>query len=152
MEKTERLLEQLDISGEVFEHPSVDGSHSADVAKALGYPKDHILKCLILKSKKKEYLSALIISSERLDIKRLEELSEMRKLSFASKEEVKVLTGFEAGGVPPFAVLEKMPLYVDAHVLVKPYVIGSGGTPYHGLKFDPQILNTLPCTICHIVK
>jgi Cys-tRNA(Pro) deacylase len=140
IEKTKRIMSKLGVKGEVIEHPDVNGTHSEVIAEALDVPLENIIKCLILRSKKGDHLSAIILGNQRLDLKKLEMISQMKKFSLASEKLVRESTGYPIGGVPPVAVINRMPVFVDKEVLKKQFVIGSAGTPYHGLKIDPKIL------------
>jgi len=141
LKKTKEILERYGIHAKFIGHPSIDGSTYIDVAKGFGIPPDHILKCLFLISKTspKSSMAVILLASDQLDLKRLEMISGMNQLSLASNERLKELTSYDAGGVPPFAMIGIMPVYVDGNVLKKKSVIGSGGTPHYGLKFDPKI-------------
>ncbi len=134
------LLRAAGIEAEVIEHPGVDGSRSEDAARALGVGVGDVIKCLILLSRKGEPVAAVVGGDRRLDVKALEAVSGLKKLSMAPAAEIERLTGFKAGGVPPVAVLGKMPGFIDAALLGKPFVIGSAGSSHAGLKVSPGLL------------
>ncbi|MBD3253501.1 MAG: hypothetical protein GF383_00330 [Candidatus Lokiarchaeota archaeon] len=152
IEKTREIMKKLGIKGEIFAHPEIDGIHSETVAKKLGVPLRRIIKCLILKSKRGESIAAVLLGEDKLDINALEIISGCKKLSFASEGLVLEKTGFRVGGIPPFAVIGKMPVFVDKKVLEVSKLIGSGGTRFHGLKFNSKVFNHLDCKICDISK
>ncbi|MFX1338599.1 MAG: aminoacyl-tRNA deacylase [Promethearchaeota archaeon] len=139
IEKTKIMMSKLGIKGEIIEHPDINGTHSEFIAKKLDIPLENIIKCLILKSKKGNLLSVIILGNQRVDLKMLEKISQMKKFTLASEKLVKESTGYPIGGVPPIAVINKMPVIVDKAVIKKQFVLGSAGTPYHGLKIDPKI-------------
>ncbi len=147
IEKTKKLMEELGVKGEIIEHPEINGTHSEDVSKGLNIPIDHVIKCLILKSKKGFFIAAIVLGNQRLDMKKLEVISEKKKISLASPERVREATGYSIGGIPPFAVINRFPVFVDCEVMKKEYVVGSAGTPYYGLKFDPSILKQFNVSI-----
>lgn len=139
IEKTKMIMSKLGIKGEIIEHPDINGTHSEFIAEKLDLPLENIIKCLILKSKKGNLLSVIILGNQRVDLKKLEKISQMKKFTLASENLVKESTGYPIGGVPPIAVINKMPVIVDKAVIKKEFVLGSAGTPYHGLKIDPKI-------------
>lgn len=145
-------MSELGIKGEIIEHPDINGTHSEVIAEGLGLPIDNIIKCLILKSKKGNLIAAIILGNQRLDLKKIEELSQMKKFILASEKLVKESTGYLIGGVPPIAVINKMPIFVDKNVIKKEFILGSAGTPYHGLKIDPQILKKFNLVFADIHK
>ena len=152
VEKTEILMSELNIKGEIIEHPDVNGTHSEVIAEALNIPLDHIIKCMILKSKRGNIIAAIILGDQRLDMKKIEQISHMKKFSLASEKAVKESTGYPIGGVPPIAVINKMPVFVDKKVIKKEFVLGSAGTPYHGLKVDPKIFKKFNLIFADIHK
>lgn len=139
VENTRKIMEELGVDGEIIEHLDTNGTRSEVIAKALDVPLENIIKCLILKSKDGSLAAAVILGNQKLDVKKVESILRKKKLSLASPESVQKATGYSIGGVPPFAVINRFPLCVDSEVLKKSYVIGSAGTPYYGLKFDPTI-------------
>ncbi len=145
-------MSELNIKGEIIEHPDVNGTHSEVIAEALNIPLDHIIKCMILKSKRGNIIAAIILGDQRLDMKKIEQISHMKKFSLASEKVVKESTGYPIGGVSPIAVINKMPVFVDKKVIKKEFVLGSAGTPYHGLKVDPKIFKKFNLIFADIHK
>ena len=152
IEKTKRIMLELGIKGEIIDHPDVDGTHSEVIAKALKIPPDNIIKCLILKSKREQLIAAIILGNQRLDLKKLEKLSKMKNLSLASERLIKENIGYPIGGVQPIAVINKIPIFIDENVMNKEFIIGSAGTPFHGLKIVPAIFKKFNTIICDIQK
>ena len=152
IEKTKLIMLELGINGEIIEHPDFDGTHSEVIAKALKIPLDNIIKCLILKSKSEQLIAAIILGNQRLDIKKLEKISNMKKLSLASDRLIKENIGYTIGGVPPIAVINKIPIFIDENVMNKEFVVGSAGTPFHGLKIVPAIFKKFYIVFCDIQK
>jgi prolyl-tRNA editing enzyme YbaK/EbsC (Cys-tRNA(Pro) deacylase) len=150
IEKTNELMNTLGIKGEIINHPEIDGTHSEVIAKALNVPLECIIKCMILKSKNGKLIAAIIQGNQKIDMKKIEHVSQLKKFSLASKDTVKDSTGFDIGGVPPVAVIDIMPAFVDSEVLNKKFLIGSAGTPYHGLKFNPSLFKNFNYIICDI--
>ncbi len=134
------LANRLSFECDIFYHKAT-GKTTEDAEKALGLDSKHIIKCLLLKSKKDEYLGAIIRGSDRLDFKTLEAISGYKGLRLAKEEDIRSELGFEVGGVPAVIFSEKKILtYVDTKVTGLDYVVGSGGTPFHGMKFKPSQL------------
>jgi len=152
IEKTKLIMSELGIEGEIINHPNLNGTHSKVIAEALELPLENIIKCLILKSKKGNVLSAIILGTQQVDLKKLEKITQVKKFTLASEKLVKESTGYPIGGVPPIAVINKMSVIVDKEVIKKHFVLGSAGTPYHGLKIDPKILTKFNLTFADIHK
>jgi prolyl-tRNA editing enzyme YbaK/EbsC (Cys-tRNA(Pro) deacylase) len=63
-----------------------------------------------------------------------------RKVSFASAEQTRELTGMEIGGVTPLCLPPGLPVWIDAAVMDCDYVVFGGGNRNSKIKADPQIL------------
>jgi prolyl-tRNA editing enzyme YbaK/EbsC (Cys-tRNA(Pro) deacylase) len=64
----------------------------------------------------------------------------VRKLSFAPADVTTDVTGMIMGGVTPFALPSDLPLYVDAAVMAKDWVIVGGGSRSLKIKISPEAL------------
>lgn len=63
-----------------------------------------------------------------------------RKVSFASADETRAMTGMEIGGVAPLALSEDLPIWIDDRVMQCEYVVLGGGNRNCKIKLDPQAL------------
>ena len=134
------LANSLSFQCEVFYHEQ-SGRSTEDAIKATGLDSHHIIKCLLLKTKSNEYIGAIIRGSDKLNFKTLESLSDYKNLRMAQLEDIERELGFELGGVPAIIFFEKgIRTFVDNRVLSLDYVVGSGGTPFYGMKFNPRQL------------
>ena len=77
-----------------------------------------------------------------LDTEKLEKESGVHSLRLVPTGKVREVLNFDVGGIPPTAFKDRgVPAFVDLHVVEMPFVFGSGGTPYTGIKFDPRLLS-----------
>ena len=67
-----------------------------------------------------------------------------RKVSFASADETRELTGMEIGGVTPIGLPEDLQIWIDAGVMERRSLILGGGNRSSKLKIDPAMLTELP--------
>ena len=67
-----------------------------------------------------------------------------RKVSFASADETRELTGMEIGGVTPLCLPAGLPIWIDAAVMDCEYVVLGGGNRSSKIKADPRILLLQP--------
>lgn len=148
---TRELASKFKFECEIFYHEE-SGRTTEDAIKATGLDSKHIIKCLLLKSKNNEYLGAIVRGSDKIDFKTLEQLSGYKDLRMAQPSDVEKELDFEVGGVPAVIFSEKkIRAFVDENVLNLDFVVGSGGTPHHGLRFNPRqlvgVLNYAPAKI-----
>ena len=107
-----------------------------------GFPMEQSGNTIIVASKKepKLFAACVILATTRLDVnKRVRRLMGVSKVSFASEEEMKSLTGMEVGGVTPFSLPEELKLYVDSRIMGLNWVILGGGVRDQKLKISPEV-------------
>ena len=95
-----------------------------------GFPMEHSGNTIIVASKKepKVFVACVVLATTRLDVnKRVRKLMGVPKASFASAQEMEVLTGMEVGGVTPFSLPEELQLYVDSKIMELDWLILGGG-------------------------
>ena len=66
------------------------------------------------------------------------------RVSFASGDETKALTGMSIGGVTVFALPPDLPIYVDERVMACPWIIVGGGGRSTKVKLAPDVLRRIP--------
>lgn len=92
-----------------------------------------------------QYVCCIVLATTRLDVnKKVCQLMEVKKASFASAEQTKELTGMEIGGVTPFGIPDGMPVYVDAAVMSRGEVVMGGGNRASKVLLSPGQLFKLP--------
>lgn len=140
VELAKKIVDDLDLYAEFIMHEKT-GRTTVEAEKALGVSADHILKTLILyASKENKFIGAIILGTDKIDTKKIAKIAKVKKLRFANNDQISNITGFDIGGVPPFAVKNCNDYYIDADVLKKDFVIGAGGDEHFGMKFSPKDL------------
>lgn len=98
-----------------------------------GTERKQVIKSLVIVSESTPLL-VIVDGESRVSLPKLEK--RFGKCRFAKPKEVKELTGYEVGGVPPVGVPLKT--IVDPKVLENEYVIGGGGTTERLLRIRPE--------------
>ena len=114
------------------------------------YPMEKSCNTIIVASKKepKQFCACVVLATTRLDVnKRVKKLMEVSKVSFATAEEMKDLTGMEVGGVTVFALPGTLPIYVDERIMKLDWVILGGGGRDTKFKTSPVIFKMLKANI-----
>ena len=112
-----------------------------EAAKAVGAEVGQIVKSLVFVGEKGAYLF-LVSGQNRLDLGKAQALvgSPLRR---ATPEEVRALTGFAIGGVPPVGHNTPLPAFLDRDLLAYPRVWAAGGTPRALFALTPEELLAL---------
>lgn len=145
--RTKALVERFGIVAEFVPHED-SGRTTDDAVAALGVPKNNVLKCLLLKKRKRDtYVGCILNGVKRLDIKAVQKSIGVGGLRFANSEQISVFTGHDIGGVPPVALYVCSHVVVDSGVMAEEYVIGSGGTENMGLRMTPDQILRIPNSV-----
>ena len=144
-----KTVSNLDLPHEVIEiDPAL--ADTALFCEHYGFPMEQSGNTIIVASKKepKVFVACVVLATTRLDVnKRVRKLMGGSKASFASAEEMEVLTGMEVGGVTPFSLPEGLQLYVDSRIMELDWVILGGGGRDHKLKISPEVFHQLGAEI-----
>ncbi len=105
-----------------------DGStrNSALAAEALGCTVAEIAKSVVFNAG--GAVVVVISGDKRVDTRRLSELTQDH-VAFATPEEVRSMTGYPIGGVPPFPHLESVRVFCDQSLRRFEHVWAAGGAP-----------------------
>ena len=108
-------------------------------AQALGLEVGQIAKSILFKTKNEHYLMVVSAGDVRLDSKAIKEVVGQR-VRMANPEEVLEVTGFQIGGVCPFALQSPVPIYLDESLLRYDLVYAAAGTANTALPISFQEL------------
>lgn len=108
-------------------------------AQALGLEVGQIAKSILFKTKNDHYLMVVSAGDVRLDSKAIKETVGQR-VRMADPEEVLQVTGFQIGGVCPFALPNPVPIYLDESLLRYELVYAAAGTANTALPISFQEL------------
>ena len=136
------LLEQ---SGLVFEVWPCD-PELADTARFCdhyGVSLENSANAILVRSKTgdQKYALCVLLATHRLNTNHtVRKKLGARKVSFASADETREITGMEIGGVTPLCLPADLPIWIDASVMNCEYVVLGGGNRNSKIKVDPKIL------------
>lgn len=99
-------------------------------AEEMNVPEDLIIKTLVVMTPEGAVL-AILDGRSRLSLSRL-------RGRLATPEEVRRITGFEVGEVPPVGI--PLRTFVDEKVLEKEFVYGGGGSKRRLIKISPRAI------------
>jgi prolyl-tRNA editing enzyme YbaK/EbsC (Cys-tRNA(Pro) deacylase) len=144
-----RVRQALDALGLLYELMPIDPAY-ADTAlfcAHYGVPLDHSANTIIVASKKepKQYAACVVKATTRLDVNHaVRGLMGVSRLSFASAEETRDVTGMMIGGVTLLALPESLPIFVDDKLMPLEYVVLGSGSRSSKIRTTPKIFNRVP--------
>lgn len=135
------FLDAQKISYRVLPHTEPVFTVEAAAAQR-GVIKEEMVKAILLRDKNRRYVMACTTGDTRLNPKAVrEQLSEeWKRLSFASAEEIKSVTGYVQGAVAPLCLPADIPVIFDDAIASCVKVNISSGDPMAGLELDTQDL------------
>ena len=136
-------LKALGLEAEIIPHET-SGKATEDAATILDVKPELILKMMILVDKRTmKSAGVLLRGNERIDQKKLRAATGLKTLRFAAPEEVKDITGYAIGGVPPTAICKCHHRMISDSILDADFVYGSGGSELCAMKISPAQLQRL---------
>jgi prolyl-tRNA editing enzyme YbaK/EbsC (Cys-tRNA(Pro) deacylase) len=123
-----------------------DLADTAAFCEAYGYAPDVSANAIVVvgKSDPKIYVTCVVLATTRLDVNGVvRRRLGVKKASFASADETIELTGMQIGGVTPFGVDGRTPIWIDARVMELDRVIVGGGSRDRKLLVAPAALAAL---------
>ena len=142
----ERILESSGVEYEILPcDPSL--ADTAVFCEHYGVSLENSANAILVRSKtgEKKFVVCVLLATERLNTNHtVRKKMGARKVSFASADETRDLTGMEIGGVTPIALPGNLPIWIDDAVMRCEYVVLGGGNRECKIKLDPQALLLQP--------
>ena len=144
-----RVVTVLDGFGVPYELHRIDPAFADTAAycEHYGSSPDHAANTIIVASKKepKQYAACVVKATRRLDGNHtVRRLMNAARISFASAEETRDVTGMMIGGVTVLALPPELPIYVDDTLVDLPWIILGGGSRSLKIKISPEVFRKLP--------
>lgn len=129
--------EALDLADFILEHDLqaeivAPGAHTPTVdtaAAAVGVAPEQIFKSILFQVKDGRCVMVVACGNRRIDLKRVEAITNLQGLKLAKPDVVFAMTGYPAGGTPPVGHREKFPVIVDTRVATQEWGYAGGGQP-----------------------
>ncbi|MEM7209904.1 MAG: YbaK/EbsC family protein [Pseudomonadota bacterium] len=134
----------LDKTGVDYEFMDCDPelADTADFCAHYGESLEKSANAILIKAKtgEEKFACCVLLAHTRLDVnKSARKKLGARRVSFASSDETKAITGMQLGGVTPIGLPDDLPLWVDSRVSECDYIILGAGTRSAKLKVSPTI-------------
>jgi prolyl-tRNA editing enzyme YbaK/EbsC (Cys-tRNA(Pro) deacylase) len=125
VERVRHLLSSLNLDVQ-FREFDISTKNSALAAQALGCSVAEIAKSVVFNAG--GAIVVVLSGDKRVDTTRLSEYTRA-KVAIATSDEVRALTGYPIGGVPPFPHASEVTVLCDASLLRFERVWAAGGAP-----------------------
>lgn len=124
-----RLLDSRKIPYQAFELPAEAKLSALETAALLGVPPEMVFKTIVLnRAGKGKPILALVPAPSEVDLKAVASAVHEKKVTILPQREAERLTGLQAGGISPLALLNKgFQVVVDQSALQYSEIHVSGG-------------------------
>ena len=133
----------------IYEWIEVDPEYAdtAEFCERYGFTMEESGNTIIVASKRgeKKFAACIVLGTDRLDVnKKVRNLMQVSRLSFANSENTMELTGMMIGGVTPYMLPDSIPLYIDSKIMNLESIILGGGSRSAKLRLSPKELLKIP--------
>lgn len=144
----QKVVDALVDAGVAFEVMDCDPDFADTAAFCERYGIDPAISAnaIVVATKKepKRYAACVVLATTRLDVNgTVRRRLEANKVSFATADETRDLTGMLIGGVTPFALPDGVPVWVDRRVMEQPKVVVGGGSRAMKVMVDSSVFTKL---------
>jgi prolyl-tRNA editing enzyme YbaK/EbsC (Cys-tRNA(Pro) deacylase) len=145
----QRIGEFLEATGLEYEVMACDPelADTAVFCERYGFPLENSVNTILVKAKTggERFAVCVLLATTRLDVNRVvRKRLEARRVSFASADETRDLTGMDIGGVTPICLPDTLPLWIDRRVMDASYIILGGGDRSSKIKISPRVFEQVP--------
>jgi Cys-tRNA(Pro)/Cys-tRNA(Cys) deacylase len=137
------MLDSKKIHYTPFELP-VEKLGAEETAVILNLPLEVIFKTIVIVRPKGKPLLCVMSGSSSVDLKAVAELVGEKKVNIPTQAEAEHLTGLQAGGISPLALINKgFSVFIDQAALKYPEIYISGGQRGLTLRLNPRDVQKL---------
>jgi Cys-tRNA(Pro)/Cys-tRNA(Cys) deacylase len=136
-----RFLDSRKVKYTAFETP-IEKLGALETARFLGVPPETVFKTIVVsREKPKKPLLAVVPGACSVDLKRLASALGEKKVYLPTEREAEQITGLQAGGISPLALLNKgFQVVIDASAQEVPEIHVSGGQRGLNIKLPASAL------------
>jgi Cys-tRNA(Pro)/Cys-tRNA(Cys) deacylase len=146
-----RLLDSRKISYTTFETP-IEKLGALETARILNVPPETVFKTIVVtRDKPKKPILAVIPGPNSVDLKLLAAFIGEKKVHLPTEREAEQLTGLQAGGISPLALLNKgFQVVIDSAARSYDEIHVSGGQ--RGLNIKLPVADLIKLTNAHVAS
>jgi Cys-tRNA(Pro)/Cys-tRNA(Cys) deacylase len=139
-----RFLDAKKVRFTAFETP-VEKLGALETARILNIPPEQVFKTIVVtRQKPGKPVLAVIPGNSQLDLKMVAAVLGEKKVFLPTEREAEALTGLQAGGISPLALINKgFQVIIDVSAQRFPEIHISGGQRGLNLALSPQVLAQL---------
>ena len=134
VKRAEKALKEFDNSMKIIELDATART-ALDAANSLSCEVGAIVKSLLFRTND-TFLLCLVSGDKRCSLNKLKKITQIKDVSMASPEDVKVQTGYTIGGVSPVGHIKNINIFVDESLKRFKDIFAAAGHPNCVFKID----------------
>ena len=107
-----------------YEFTTIGAEHAA---AAVDEPLEAVCKTLVVRTTGKNYHLAIVPGDQRFDPKRMAKALGEAEVDLAPSDEAEKITGYQVGGISPFAQRRRLPVVIEESLLALDELVVNGG-------------------------
>lgn len=121
-----KWLRAQGVSFEVLEYAFTEvGAELA--AEAVGRPLEATCKTLVVEAPGRQFWIAIVPGDQRFDTRKMAAVIGVKQADLAEHDEAEKITGYQVGGISPFALRRQLPVIIEESLLALDRIIVNGG-------------------------
>ncbi len=146
-----KWLRTQGVAFEVLEYTftEIGADHAAE---AVGRPLEAVCKTLIVKTPDRSVYAAIVPGDQRFDTRKMAAAVGSKQADLAPLDEAEKITGYQVGGISPFAMRRHLPTLIEESLLALDRIVVNGGRRgvlvEIGVEDLMRVLGAKPADIC----
>lgn len=150
---TTKAIQYLNARNADFETVVYDHREKGAVfaAEAVGFPLCRTIKTLVVDLGAKRFVLALMPGDNQLSLKKIAAHFGVKRAAMSDTKTAEQITGYQVGGISPFATRKSLDTVIDRRLLAFPVVMVNAGKRGAMLKISPAtVVDILGCAAVDI--
>ena len=148
-ERATAALGETGIDYAIMRHGPV--SSLAEAAELRGVDPEQVVKTLVVRRGKNDYLFVLVPGDRQISWPKLRTLLDVTRLSMPDAETARAVTGYERGTITPFGALRSWPVVADARIRGT-ISIGAGAHGVSAMANATDVIAALSATVADVTS
>jgi len=129
---------RADFTPKEYNYEPKGGTEAA--ARQLGVGEHSVIKTLVMEDESRNPLIILMHGDKQVSTKKLARFLGVKAVSPSEPDRVGRLTGYQVGGVSPFGLKRRLPIYVERTIISLDKIFINGGKRGLLLEMSSQVL------------
>lgn len=127
---------KIDFIPFLYKYEEHGGTHQ--FAKQFNVPEHHIIKTLVFETDERNPLIVLMQGDKEVSTKKLARIIGTKQIAPCNANTAHRITGYQFGGISPFGIRQKLPIFAEKTIFDLPKIYINGGKRGFIIQIDPN--------------